>query len=179
MGYIGLEHPVQKEIAGVLDEVTGARHSVENHGIDGCSIPTYRIPLRKLAVAYARFGVGQDAGPLRSRAMLRLRDACLKHPEMVAGRGRVCTNLMHALGTRAFVKVGAEGVYTASLPELGIGLAMKARDGNFRAVEVALASLISNILELREAEFCRLEPIRKPIIKNRNNLEVGSMRMVG
>jgi len=74
-GYIGIEHPVQKEIASVLESVTGAKHGEDNYGIDGCSIPTYKIPLQKLAVAYAKFGVGEDPSQLRSKAMVRLRDA--------------------------------------------------------------------------------------------------------
>lgn len=174
-GYVKFGHPVQKEIAGVLESVTGARHGEDNYGIDGCSIPTFEIPLENLAVAYAKFGVGEDAGRERGKAMLRLRDACLAHPEMVAGKKRVCTQLMQALGNRAFVKVGAEGVYTASLPELGYGIAMKARDGNFRAVEVAVSSIISDVLELNEKETAEMKPLVNPVLKNWNGIEVGQI----
>ena len=177
-GYININHPVQREIAGVLEEVTGAPHGADNHGLDGCSIPTYTLPLDRLACGYAKFGVGEGNGPARSAAMLRLRDACLAHPEMVAGNKRVCTQLMQALGSRAFVKVGAEGVYTASLPELGFGIAMKAHDGNFRAVEVAVATMISRLLKLDEIESRALAPLINPVLTNWNGFEVGRMRMV-
>ena len=40
-----------------------------------------------------------------------------KHPFMVAGTGRFDTKVMEALGERAFVKGGAEGVYCAALPD--------------------------------------------------------------
>lgn len=176
-GYIGIEHPVQQEIAGVLESVTGAKHGADNYGIDGCSIPTYKIPLQNLAIAYAKFGVGEDASQLRSKAMVRLRDACLAHPEMVAGDKRVCTQLMQTLGKRAFVKVGAEGVYTMSLPELGLGVAMKSRDGGFRAVEVAVSQLACDLLKLDESDTKNMKPLTNPVLKNWNGIEVGTARL--
>lgn len=176
-GYIGFEHPVQQEIAGVLENVTGAKHGADNYGIDGCSIPTYKIPLQKLAIAYAKFGVGEDPSQLRSSAMLRLRDACLAHPEMVAGDNRVCTQLMQTLGNRAFVKVGAEGVYTMSLPELGLGVAMKSRDGGFRAVEVAVSQLACDLLKLDESDATSMKPLTHPVLRNWNGIEVGAARL--
>lgn len=176
-GYIGFEHPVQQEIAGVLESVTGAKHGEDNYGIDGCSIPTFKTPLQKLAIAYAKFGVGDDISPLRSKAMLRLRDACFAHPEMVAGDKRVCTKLMQTLGNRAFVKVGAEGVYTMSLPQLGIGVAMKSRDGGFRAVEVAVSQLACDLLQLDEDDKIRMQTLTNPVLKNWNGFEVGMARL--
>ena len=176
-GYIGFEHPVQQEIANVLENVTGAKHGADNYGIDGCSIPTFKIPLAKLAIAYAKFGVGDDASQARSKAMIRLRDACLKHPEMVAGDKRVCTQLMQTLGNRVFVKVGAEGVYTMSLPELGLGVSMKSRDGSFRAVEVAVSQLACDLLKLDELDREKMKPLTNPILKNWNGFEVGSARL--
>jgi len=177
IGYIGLEHPVQREIAHVMETVIDHPHNADNHGIDGCSIPTFAIPLQKLAIAFAKFAVADDPSPSRAAAMTRLRDACLAFPYMVAGRKRVCTELMQALGTRAFVKVGAEGVYTASLPEVGLGVAMKARDGNFRAVEVAVCAVVSQFLELTEPETVAMKPLLRPVIKNWNGLNVGSARI--
>ncbi len=176
-GYIDISHPVQGAIAGVMEEVCDHPHRADNHGIDGCSIPTYTMPLKKLAIAFAKFGVGNDRNIIRSRAMLTLRDACMKHPEMVAGSKRVCTQLMQALGTRAFVKVGAEGIYTASLPELGFGIAMKTRDGNYRACELAVSTVISRYLELTEPQTQAMKPLLEPVIKNWNNMEVGTARI--
>ena len=176
-GYIGFDHPVQKEVANVLEGVTGAKHGADNYGIDGCSIPTFKTPLQNLAIAYAKFGIGDDASQSRSKAMIRLRDACLKHPEMVAGDKRVCTQLMQTLGNRAFVKVGAEGVYTMSLPELSLGIAMKSRDGSFRAVEVAVSQLACDLLKLDEVNREKMKPLTNPVLKNWNGIEVGTARL--
>ncbi|MEL7428652.1 MAG: asparaginase [Pseudomonadota bacterium] len=176
-GYINIAHPVQREIAGVLEAVTGATHGEEQFGIDGCSIPTYPVAMKQLAYAFAKFGVAMDESRTRSNAMTRIRDACLAHPEMVGGTDRVCTRLMKALSTRAFVKVGAEGVYTASLPETGFGIAMKARDGNPRAVEVAIAGLITDLLRLEGIELDQMMHLLKPELKNWNSITTGHMQL--
>lgn len=180
-GYVNATHPVQKEIAGVLETVTGAAHGEDNYGIDGCSIPTYEIPLASLAVAYARFGTGSDPGRERSAAMLRLRDACMAHPVMVAGSERFDTAMMQALPGRVFTKTGAEGVFTIAIPELGLGAALKCRDGATRAAEVACAHLVESMLEesdskLSQAEVKALKELCNPVLKNRNEIVVGSLR---
>ena len=48
---------------------------------------------------------------------------------MVAGTGRFDTRVMERLGERVFCKVGAEGVFCAALPSLGLGVAIKIDDG--------------------------------------------------
>lgn len=179
--YVKFGHPVQKKIAGAMESVTGAIHGPDNYGIDGCSIPTFEIPLDALAIAFAKLGVGEDEGKERSAAMIRLRDACLAHPEMVAGTGGFDTNLMQALKHRAFVKTGAEGVYVIAIPELGMGAALKCHDGTTRAAEVACATQVESLLQqtesgLSQAEAKALKRFTNPVLKNRNAIEVGSIR---
>lgn len=180
--YVGFDHKIQKIIAGTLEDVTGAKHGSENFGIDGCSIPTYEIPLSMLAIAYAKFGVGEDAGKERAKAMLRLRDACMAHPEMVGGTGRVDTELMNSMNGRVFSKMGAEAVYTLAIPELGLGAALKCHDGTVRAVEVACMALIESLLEsspqgLSENEASTLKKLKNPILKNWTKKVVGDIKM--
>lgn len=183
-GYVRFTHPLQKQIASVLTQATGAEHGDANYGIDGCSIPTWRIPLAALAAAFARFGVGNDRDPARSRAMIRLRDACMAHPEMVAGSERFDTLIMQALPGRVFTKTGAEGVFVACLPELGVAFALKCRDGATRAAEVACAHLVLTLLEeadstLSQAEADTLKRLANPPILNRNAITVGKVEVVG
>ena len=49
---------------------------------------------------------------------------------------------MNNFKTRAFVKMGAEGVMIAALPEQGLGFAIKADDGANRAAEVVMSALL-------------------------------------
>ncbi len=175
-GYIGIRHSLQKAVAGVMEEVTGAPHRADNSGIDGCSIPTYAIPLANIATAFAKFGVGEDTGRQRSAAMLRIRDACFAHPEMVAGTDRACTAIMQALPGRAFVKTGAEGVFIAALPRSGLGVALKVHDGATRAAEAAIVEVLESLLELSPTEHNALKGIANPVLKNWNGVEVGEVR---
>lgn len=176
-GYIQPGHAVQRQVKAALEEVTGFRLEEGSHGIDGCSIPTYAIPLRALALGFARIGTGHGLEPVRAAAAARLRAAVAAHPFMVAGSERFDTRVMEALGARAFVKVGAEGVFCAALPELGLGVALKCDDGASRAAEVVMAGLLRRLLPLGEAEEAVLAPLAAPVLRNWNGLEVGRMRL--
>src|SRR5438128_616066 len=57
-GYVQPEHPVMQEVRDALESTTGCSLAHAPRGVDGCSIPAYAIPLRRLALAYARLGTG-------------------------------------------------------------------------------------------------------------------------
>ncbi len=175
-GYVKQGHAVQQAVRGALEEVTGAAHSSDRMGIDGCSIPSYAVPLKALALGFARLGTGHGFGPERARAAARIRAAAAAHPFMVAGTDRFDTRLMSLLGARAFTKTGAEGVYCAALPELGYGIALKCDDGAGRAAEVALAALIGRFLPMDESTQVAFAPLREAVLKNWNGTEVGRVR---
>jgi L-asparaginase II len=99
------------------------------------------------------------------------------HPFMVAGTGRFDTKMMELLGERAFLKVGAEGVYCAAFPELGYGIAIKADDGNSRAAEAMMAGVVLRFLPLSDAERSAVEALAQPVLKNWNGIEVGQIRI--
>ncbi len=174
-GYVKFGHPVQRTIAEILTETTGAPHGEDNHGIDGCSIPTYSIPLRSLAVAFARLGVGDGGGPERSKAMLRIRDACLANPRMVHGTGGFDTLVMQALNGKAFTKTGAEGVFVVALPQQGLGIALKVHDGAKRASEAAMAMLIESLLDVEETQAKLLKGFSKLELRNWNSIAIGEV----
>jgi L-asparaginase II len=175
-GYIEPDHPVQREIKAVIESTTGAAIPDERRGIDGCSVPTWAVPLKSLALGFARFGTGHGLAPERAKAAARLRAACAAHPWYVAGTGRFCTEVMQRLGARAFVKVGAEGVYCGALPERGLGIAVKCDDGGARAAEVIMAALIARFGALSEAERAALDHLARPTLRNWNGFMVGALR---
>lgn len=175
-GYVKASHPVQQAVRGALEAVTGAAHSADRMGTDGCSIPSYAVPLSALALGFARLGTGRGFGPERAKAAARIRAAAAAHPFMVAGTGRYDTRLMDLLGARAFTKTGAEGVYCAALPELGLGLALKCDDGAGRAAEIALGALIARFLPMDDATQAAFAPLRETVLKNWNGIEVGRIR---
>ncbi|WP_419897273.1 asparaginase [Roseomonas sp. USHLN139] len=174
-GYIQPEHAVQRAVKQALEAVTGVTLPEGSHGIDGCSIPTYALPLAALAQGFARLGTGEGLSAGHAAAAARLRAAVAAHPFMVGGSGRFDTTVMAALGARAFTKVGAEGVFCAILPEQGLGIALKCADGATRAAEVAMAALLQRLLPDLPAEVAALAA---PVMHNWNGLEVGRMRAV-
>ena len=98
---------------------------------------------------------------------------------MVAGTGRFDTVLMDAMRERAFVKVGAEGVYCAALPELGYGVALKIDDGAGRAAEVAMAALIERLMRLDGQQALTVMELARPTLRNWNGIAVGRYRPAG
>jgi L-asparaginase II len=175
-GYVKPDHPVMREVTSALQASTGFDLSQAARGTDGCSIPTYAIPLRHLAHAFARVATGVGLSEGHARAAKRLRAAVAKAPFMVAGSGRFDSRVMEQLGERVFCKVGAEGVYCAALPELGLGVALKMDDGNTsRACEVAMAALIERLLPLQGADADLLASLSQVTMRNWNGIEVGSL----
>ncbi len=170
---------MQRQVRAVLEDLTGATLSDDRRGIDGCSVPTWAIPLQNLAYAFAKFATDQGLSPERARAAARLRRACAQKPWYVAGTGRFCTEVMELFGARAFVKTGAEGVYCGALPEQGIGIAIKCDDGAGRAAQAIMAALIAQFLPLSDFERTALEPLIHPTLRNWNNFEVGTLRVAG
>ena len=89
--YVEPTHPVQRVVRRTLEDLTGATLSQDVCAIDGCSVPTWAMPLAALARGFARFGTGLGLTPERAKAAARLRDACAAHPWHVGGTGRFCT----------------------------------------------------------------------------------------
>jgi L-asparaginase II len=176
-GYVKPDHPVMREVSAALQASTGFDLTHTAVGTDGCSIPTCAIPLRHLAHAFARVGTGVGLRPGHARAALRLRQAVAKAPFMVAGTGRFDSRVMAHFGERVFCKVGAEGVYCATLPELGLGLAIKMDDGNnARAAEVVMAAMIEKLLPLNDADASFMAGFSKVQLRNWNGIEVGHLQ---
>jgi len=166
-GYVRPDHPAMRRVTAALAEATGTRLDAGNRAIDGCSIPTFAIPLRALATGFARFGTAGGAAA-------RIRAAVAANPFLVGGDGRFDTVLMTALGSRAFAKGGAEGVHCAALPEQGLGLAVKCDDGAGRAADLICAALVARFLGDGVPEW-----LLHPELRNWNGMTVGAIRPAG
>lgn len=176
-GYVEPGHAVMREVSAALQATTGVDLVQAPMGIDGCSIPTFAIPIERLALAFARVATGQGLSADHARAAQRLRQAIARAPFMVAGTGRFDTRVMELLGERVCCKVGAEGVYCAALPERGLGVAIKMDDGNTaRAVEVVMAALIEALLRLDGDEAALMRSLSEVTLRNWRGTEVGGLR---
>lgn len=175
-GYVKPEHPVMREVGDAIEAATGWRLADTPRGTDGCSIPTYAIPLRHLALAFARAGSGIGLREGRARAAKRLMAAVTAEPFMVGGSGRFDTRIIERLGERVFCKVGAEGVFCAAFPKAGLGVAVKMDDGASRACEVVMAALIERFVRLDAAERGFVHAFADQPLVNWNGIDVGRLR---
>lgn len=166
-------HSAQQRWFEVLESVSNTRVAQLPWGYDGCAIPTLAIPLQRIALAMARFGdVSRFEGERRT-AVERIHAAVTSNPYMVAGKERLCTALMERLAPHILVKVGADGVYTAVIPEHGLGVALKIDDGNDSAARVALGAVLQSLGLLPADEIKVLGEYLRPSVSNSRGEIIG------
>lgn len=171
-GYVKYDHPVQRAVGRAIGGICDCDIGSAACGIDGCSVPTWAMPIRNMALGFARLAApGHAAGQ-------RIISAVRSHPFMVAGTGRFDTILMQTL-PRVFVKTGAEGVYCGCIPHAGLGIALKCDDGAGRAAEVAMASLLARLDVWTEEEKQVLIRFSHHEISNWRGIDVGEVRAEG
>ncbi len=145
-GYTEPDHPVQRRVSRVIGEMTGIDLGTEAiYGIDGCSIPSFALPLTAIALAMARMADPRGLDELRIMAIRRVIGSMTGNPFMVAGSGLFDTVVMKASEQTLAVKAGAEGVHIAIIPKMGYGAALKIDDGSRRAADTAMAQLLCHL----------------------------------
>ncbi len=172
--YHEIDHPLQVAIKAAVEDVTNLESL--GYGIDGCSAPNFATTVHGLARAMAFFAAADvDSGSMRVRAAARLRDAMRAYPDLVAGEGRACTELMEAMNGQVAIKTGADGVYTAIIPAMKIGVALKVTDGGTRGSECAIAALLVHLGVLDANHPATLKRMNAPQY-NSNKIETGIIR---
>jgi len=166
-------HAVQQRWFEVLGTLGGTRVTELPWGYDGCGIPALCLPLQRIAVAMARFGDRTKFQGERREAVQRIQVAISEHPYLVAGRERIDTALMERLAPAILVKVGAEGVFTAVLPEAGLGIALKMDDGKDSAARVTLGAVLTRLGLISREDARALNDWFAPSIVNSRGEDVG------
>ena len=166
--YVLPDHPVQKAIAKTIERMCGVDLAIAPMGVDGCSVPTWAIPLANMALGFARLANAENP------AALRIINAARAHPFMIAGTGRFDTRVMQAV-PRLFLKTGAEGVYCGCIPHAGLGFALKCDDGATRAAEVASISVVLKLDVWTEVERATLAGFQHETFINWRKIEVGEV----
>ena len=178
--YARIDHPVQQRCLKAVKEFSAAQEI--GVAVDGCGVACFALPLRNMALAYARLAIsdfglrigrGEDKSAIRS-PQSAIVEAMLRHPELVAGEGRPCTELMRAHPGRVVTKVGAEGVYSALLIREGLGVSLKVEDGHSVASALAIAAVLAELGLKPQPPSLQ----KKPITNSRGET-VGEMRING
>jgi len=184
------DHPVQRAGLEAVSALSDVPIEEIATATDGCGVVTFGIPLRGLAVAFARLA-DPSAVPDRplSDALRRIRDAMMAHPELVAGERRIDTALMRALPRRVVSKGGAEGVLAMGLPPGALpdgapfgdgpmGIAAAIEDGNTarRAGDVVSVAVLRQLGLLDAPIPAPLEPFASPPILDPRGERSGEVR---
>jgi L-asparaginase II len=165
--YVKQEHAVQRAMAESIGRMCDVDNSKAATAIDGCSVPTWAMPLKNMALGFARL-TDLPAGQ-------RIIESARENPFLIAGTDRFDTKVMETL-PRLFLKVGAEGVYCGCIPHAGLGFALKCDDGAVRAAEVATASLLVKLDVWTPAEIELLKLFTHETMSNWRKIIVGEIR---
>ncbi len=167
-GYVQKDHPVQKKIKQLVQEISGLEEIPTE--IDGCSAPTPFMTLESLAIMFQKLGSGEY------EELNRVFNAMSKHPMMIGGTNNFDTEFIEALHGRGITKIGGESIRGITLKTKNresIGIALKVLDGNFRALPVATITLLDHLKLLSDSEAKILNKFKTKIIRNHNQLEIG------
>jgi L-asparaginase II len=147
-------HRVQREMLAVHAEAAEVPEDEIRSAVDGCGVLTFALPLERMAHAFAR--LSSLPGGDRVAAAMRA------HPDLIRGPLARDTRLMKAL-PGWIAKGGAEGLLCAAGD--GLGIALKAEDGNGRALGPAAAVFLKQFdLDLGELAVLPIENSRGELV---------------
>ena len=169
--YISINHPVQQAIFKQLKRLTGKKEF--SHGMDGCSAPTPFLSLKEIAELFKIFGL--DTFPELTIAY----NAMATHPYLMAGKDRFDTDFNKAMNGRGITKVGGEAIrgMVIKTEKYGVvGIAQKILDGNQRANETAIMTILNHLdlLQSKERELLKKYETKK--LFNHNKIHIGDLK---
>jgi L-asparaginase II len=176
--YQAPEHPVQQLIKATVAGYTEVAPESIIVGVDGCGVPVFALPLSHMARAYFNLAHPERLFEPRRAAARRLTAAMTAYPQMVAGYGQFCTELMRATGGRLIAKLGADGVYCVAELSGDVAFALKIEDGNTSLLPLAVMRVLSELDLLSAAETDDLAAFSRLDNLNCQKDKVGEARAV-
>jgi len=181
-GYFEAGHPVQQRIIKLLTEFTDLPAEKIALASDGCTVPTFGMPLYNFALGFARMVQPDRWSPLRQAACRRVVHAMQTFPEMVSGTDRLDTDLMRVAKGSLICKGGAEGYMTvgvlpsAAFPR-GAGIAFKVIDGDVsgRARPVATIETLRQLGVLSASQLAALAKYHTTPVNNMRGAQIGEV----
>jgi L-asparaginase II len=173
--YLESEHPLQRWIHELMSEYTGMPVDRIVTAIDGCSLPTFYLPLATIATALARF---VDDARTSEHPASRIMRAVNAHPEMIYEHGGFDTEVIRAFGGRAIAKRGAMAIFVIGVDSAQhgpIGIAVKLEDGNIVHMPPVVLRLLEQLELLSRDEYEQLRPFGTMVLENHNRIRVGEV----
>ena len=165
--YLDFNSDIQKDIYETLLSYTGLNYI--KRGIDGCGFPVFYLPLTVMADLYYQLAIQKD------QYLQHIFTAMTAHPYLVAGNGRIDTELMQASHGNILVKCGAEGILCLALKQERIGIALKILDGSTRAYGVLCHKILSDLGVMNDSIHKCLNQNKYQKILNHANVLVGHL----
>lgn len=183
--YVDLDHPVQQLIFETLHRICDLEEGEISTGMDGCSVPTYALPLRAAALAFARLADPNGLPAGKAEACRKVWRAMTAHPDMVAGPGRFDTALMEAAEGVILTKGGAEGYQGISIapgvcyegsPAFGVALKIADGGGAGRARSIVALKVLKDLGVLSAHHMEQLSEFGPRKQTNWREITVGELR---
>lgn len=141
-GYERKDSPVQKQIINFISMLSQTPTYKIGLGIDGCGVPVFALPLRSIAMSYAKL-VDPFSLSTELRDTIDYNFSCIhKHPEKINDYGTPSFYVNQ--NPDLIMKDGSRGVICMAIRSMKLGIAVKLEDGwtdEFQGL------IIANILE--------------------------------
>ena len=163
--YTENEHPVQQGILSVFAEMCELDPEEILVGRDGCSVPTYSVPLFNAAWGWAKLTDPTKLSPARAESCQQIAEAMTRKPFFVGGPGRLDTRLMESFPHKLISKAGAEAFQAIGIlpnaikpgsPALGIALKISDGDQGKRALPAVTLEVLRQLEVLSEEELQKM-----------------------
>jgi L-asparaginase II len=150
--YTHFDHPLQQWNLRTLAAAAKLNPAQIGVALDGCSVPTFALPLRNIAAAFAQLGAAPADTPLG-----RVARAMAAYPTIYSGERRQDAAITRATNGRLIAKDGAEGAFGIAVSDQGVGVALKISDGASRAQMPALITVLHRLGYLSDDEAQTLD----------------------
>lgn len=192
-GFLALAKHLGEDPASYIDPESGSQQLVRQAvldmtctppdqlgvAIDGCSAPTFRLPLTDLARGFARFANPAGLEAPRRLAAERIATVVQRFPDLIGGtRHQICSTISRVTGGRLYPKIGAEAVYVIAERGTDRALAIKMDDGQWRALFVLILHLLRRFGLANEDELKQLDYWAAGPLHNWAGLEVGRVDVI-
>lgn len=136
--YRAPDHPLQRRVQETLTAWCGEAPRL---GVDGCSVPTFLMPISAFARAWSSLAraMHHDDDP----RLGRIGRAMAAQPWMFSGDGRIDLMMMRGAQEPMLVKIGAAALYNVALPSRGLGLTVKIHSGVEAALPLAVEAALA------------------------------------
>jgi L-asparaginase II len=179
-GYTEADHPMQVANTKRISQYIGREPDDIEYGVDGCNVPTWWLPIKECALAYARFSSPKwPHTEIEKKAINRIFDAYNKKAWYMAGTGRFCTSFNGESDGMWLGKIGGEGLYSVAFKDIGLSVVVKVVDGNSRAIPPALLQSMRYWDLIDGDQLERLAKWVEVVRKNSSGIPIGFVRVVG